>query len=281
MNASPNLHSSESLISNFDPSSAVDNIFLNPLTTVLATFESMDPGFFKVVRYPSSTHMTIPIKWVENHCHSEEPPVSVLLKSYDGSLWKVKVVKINNVYSLESGLKSLIKHMGAKKFDILVFIPLDKNIWSITLFPYAESQRKLEHVFYNIMLDTEHESCHLNPMFDKEPLKVDFDDKNAEADEVHKIFTKTATSRFRLPIHVARMAGLDQNHEMRFVDLTGQETTVSVRYEKSGNYKRYIIGAAFWKDFMKKKNTISFGDNCTFDYNILDHTLSIVRVDKV
>ncbi|KAL8222748.1 hypothetical protein R6Q57_020147 [Mikania cordata] len=315
---------------------------------------------------------TIPLQWVQNHYRGEQPPDYVLLKSHDCSTWKVKVVKINKIYSLESGLQSLIKHMRAKKLDILVFRPVEQNTWYVNLIPYTESQRKLEPVFYHILLDTEDASCQLKLVFDKEPPKVnvpkqwvtlevkdglkfrvkvvkdercykisdgwtyvlrdiplrwgdfiafflidpdtihmipfmpdgielicpkkeiqdseyividedevvDSDDNNAEADEVHKIFTKIATSRFRLPIHVARIAGLDQNNEMRFVDLSGQESTVVVRSEMSGNYKRYTIHAAFWKDFMKK-NTIAQGDNCTFDYNILDHTLSFVRVDKV
>ncbi|KAD4386233.1 hypothetical protein E3N88_26402 [Mikania micrantha] len=260
-----------------------------------------DPSIMDPTDEPISA-TTIPVKWVENHYHGEEPPVNVLLKSHDGSLWKhhnpvfdkeplkvnvpkqwvtlevkdghkfrVKVVKEENYYKISNGWIDVWRDIPLHLGDFIAFFLIDP--YTFHMIPFLPNEIELICPKKE-MQDSEYIAI-------EEEKEVNFDDNNAEADEVRKTFTKTNTSRFQhLPIHVAKMAGLDQNNEMRFVDLTGQETTVSVRSEKSGNYKRYTTGAAFWKNFMKK-NTIALGDSCTFDYNILDHKLSIVRVDMV
>ncbi|KAD6454167.1 hypothetical protein E3N88_08873 [Mikania micrantha] len=70
---------------------------------------------------------SLPFSFIENHCHGEQPPVTVLLKCHHGSLRKVNIRKMNNVYSFDSGWKSLVKHMCAKKMDVEYLNPSFEN----------------------------------------------------------------------------------------------------------------------------------------------------------
>ncbi|MFS7902500.1 putative transcription factor B3-Domain family [Helianthus anomalus] len=71
------------------------------------------------------------------------------------------------------------------------------------------------------------------------------------------------TKRFRIPVEVARITGIDETLKVRIANRQNVETKHDVRAETNKNSIKYVVkGWAKWL----KDNNIQEGDHCKFQY---------------
>ncbi|MFS7944651.1 putative transcription factor B3-Domain family [Helianthus anomalus] len=97
----------------------------------------------------------------------------------------------------------------------------------------------------------------------------DSEDSSAESEEFDDdetsslIFIVPYTKRFRIPVAVARMTGIDETLKVKIAYRQNVERKQDVRAETNKNSIKYVVkGWAKWL----KDNNIKEGDHCKFQY---------------
>ncbi|MFS7969031.1 putative transcription factor B3-Domain family [Helianthus anomalus] len=97
----------------------------------------------------------------------------------------------------------------------------------------------------------------------------DSEDSSAESEEFDDdetgplILIVPYTQRFRIPVAVARMTGINETLKVKIANRQNVETKHDVRAEPNKNSIKYVVkGWAKWL----KDNNIKEGDHCKFQY---------------
>ncbi|KAI3698933.1 hypothetical protein L2E82_42863 [Cichorium intybus] len=91
------------------------------------------PSFFKVVRYPSAPHLSLPIAFVRRYL--DKIPKNPTLKTATGEhSWRLTFKKIGEDYCFAHGWEKLAKDAELRIRDILVFWLIDSFTFQVSFF---------------------------------------------------------------------------------------------------------------------------------------------------
>ncbi|CAI9275833.1 unnamed protein product [Lactuca saligna] len=224
------------------------------------------PSFFKVVRYPSSPHLSLPIAFVRRYLH--KIPKNTILKTATGEhSWRLKIKQIGEDYCFAHGWEKLAQDVQLAARDILVFWLVDSFTFQVSFFDEhgCEKDLPLTHTSDDDEDDGQHH---------------DDDDDVAPYEDLY--FQKVICERnhryyMGLPKKFVDSAGLENKSSIKMKDKEGKEWKIGLKIEIYSNIRVYL--ASGWPHF-RQYHDLCNGDMCLFKYIKKENVLILVEMIK-
>ncbi|KAM0058815.1 putative transcription factor B3-Domain family [Helianthus debilis subsp. tardiflorus] len=220
------------------------------------------PSFFKVIRYPSADHLSLPNAFVRRY-FEKIPKNPILVTATENHSWRMKFVKIGEDYCFAHGWEDLVNDVGLCIRDVVVFWLVDSFTFHVTFLGANGCEKHVPVTKTND--DDDDGECH------------DDDDDDDDGDEEYvqdenlcfkKVIGPGSIRYMLLPIKFVKAAGLDHKESVKVKDHEGKEWIMRITANKAMNGSttlKYSLSAG-WAMF-RNHHKFSEGDVCLFKFD--------------
>ncbi|KAJ0495205.1 putative transcription factor B3-Domain family [Helianthus annuus] len=245
----------------------------------------MAPSFFKFLRDPSASRLSLPPAFVRKHLVNNIPNGPIIISASGGHSWTLSIKKIGDNHYFTNGWKNVVKDIPLEFADFLVFHLVNPYTFYMTIL----GTNGCEKILPPKTDDDEEED---DDVFGEFENVVDEDEEEEEEEEDHdddcyvvdgdpffvKTFTKSHIRRLRFPKKFAKWAGINGEGTMRVKNLDGDEWVTDVKLDTTFRTKRYLLSSG-WRSFWRGNNLLE-GDKCVFKFIRSERKLLLAKVTK-
>ncbi|KAI3714254.1 hypothetical protein L1987_72851 [Smallanthus sonchifolius] len=237
--------------------------------------EEGSPSFFKVIRYPSAPHLSLPKAFVRKFL--EKIPRNPTLVTATGKhSWRLEFVKIGEDYCFAHGWEKLVEDVQLCIRDIVVFWLIDPSTFLVTFLGTNGCEKDLPVIKTND--DDVNDNGHDDHVQDGNFVSQSHDDEVMSDKNLcfEKVFSrKTYKYYMSLPMSFVKAAGLQHKESIKLMDHEGKEWTLGIIAERYSRTK-YSLSKG-WLMF-RRHHKLSDGDVCEFMFNKKEDVLNLTRI---
>ncbi|KAI3812063.1 hypothetical protein L1987_16767 [Smallanthus sonchifolius] len=236
--------------------------------------EEGSPSFFKVIRYPSAPHLSLPKAFVRKFL--EKIPRNPTLVTATGEhSWRLEFVKIGEDYCFAHGWEKLAEDVQLCIRDIVVFWLIDPSTFLVTFLGTNGCEKDLPVIKTNFADDDGDDDVQDGNVVGQSHDDEVMSDKNLCFEKVFS--KKTFKYYMSLPKNFVKAAGLEHKKSIKLMDHEGKEWIMGIMAEQCSRIK-YSLSKG-WLMF-RRHHKLSDGDVCEFMFNKKEDVLNLTRIIK-